>query len=132
MRAGHAARTGQQAKVPVEVASTLPECSRVKIPAGLTHQPTKIDVYRASDTIPTHKALVAIALDVRKRIADVLQIESDASFEQIWPDTAPVSQQMAVGTLTRLMTVGAAKRFLLESLGDKCGPRRRTTRPTLE
>jgi hypothetical protein len=121
MRAGHAARAGQQSKLPVEVASALPERSRVKIPAGLTYQRTEIDVDRASNSVPTNKAFVAIALDVREIIADVLQIESDASFEQIWPDAAPVSQEMAVRTLTRLMTVWAAKRFLLESLGISVG-----------
>jgi hypothetical protein len=83
----------------------------MEIPTGLVHQRAKIDVNRPSDTIPTYKALIAIALDVRERIADVLQIESYASFEQIWPDTAPVSQKMAVRTLTRLMTVRTAKRF---------------------
>jgi hypothetical protein len=112
MRAGHAARAGQQSKLPIEVTSALPERSRVKIPSGLTYQRTEIDVDRASESVPTDKALVAIALDVREIIADVLQIEPDASFEQIWPDTAPVSQEMAVRTLTCLMTVRAAKRFL--------------------
>jgi hypothetical protein len=37
-----------------------------------------------------------------------LEIEPDALFEQVRSDTAPISQKMAVRTLTGLMTVRAA------------------------
>ena len=55
----------------------------MKIPSRLIYQSTKIDVNRSSDAIPGNEARIAIAHDVRERIADVLQIESNASFEQI-------------------------------------------------
>jgi hypothetical protein len=44
----------------------------MKIPVGLTQEPTKVDVDRNSETIPTNKAVVLIAVDVRQVIADVL------------------------------------------------------------
>ena len=97
----------------------------MEIPSGLIHQRTEIDVNRSSNPIPTDKPIISVAMDVGEIIADVLEIESDASFEQIWPDTAPVSQEMAVRTLTRLMTVRAAKRFsnLRISAGREDGQR---------
>ena len=83
----------------------------MEIPAGLIYQRAEIDIDRFSDAVPTHKPIISVAMDVREIITDVLKIEPDASFEQIWPDTVPISQEVAVRTLTRLMTVRAAKRF---------------------
>jgi len=97
----------------------------MKIQSGLTQQSTKVDVNGASDAVPTHKPIISVAMDVREIIADVLEIEPDASFEQIWPDTVPISQEVAVRTLPCLMTVRAAKRFsnLRISAGRKDGQR---------
>src|SRR6266404_436088 len=70
--AGHAARTRQQAKVLSEIASVLPERGRMEMPPGVTRQCSKIDVNRPPDTIPTYETVVAVAFNVRERIADVL------------------------------------------------------------
>src|SRR5262249_52149690 len=62
--AGHAARTGQQAKICTQVASCLPKRSRMEIQSGLLLQRAKIDVDRASDAVPARQSLFLLALDV--------------------------------------------------------------------
>jgi hypothetical protein len=80
----------------------------MEIPPGLTYQRSEIDVDRASDPVPTYKPIISVAVDIREIIADVLEIEPDASFEQVRPNATPVSQEMTMRPLARLMTVGAA------------------------
>jgi hypothetical protein len=80
----------------------------MEIPPGLTYQRSEIDVDRPSHAVPTYKPIISVAVDIREIIADILEIEPDASFEQVRPNTAPVSQEMTMRTLARLMTVGPA------------------------
>ena len=107
MGAGHAARAGQQAEVRSKFASGLPECSRMEIQSGLTYQCSEIDINRPSDPVPTNEPIISVAVDVGEIITDILKIEPDASFEQVRPNTTPVSQEMTMRTLARLMAVGA-------------------------
>jgi hypothetical protein len=80
----------------------------MEIPPGLTYQRSEIDVDRPSDPVPTYKPVISVAVDIREIIADILEIEPDAPFEQVRPNAAPVSQEMTLWTLTSLMTVRAA------------------------
>jgi hypothetical protein len=79
----------------------------MEIPPGLTYQRSEIDVDRPSDPVPTYKPIISVAVDVREVITDILKIEPHASFEQVRPNTTPVSQEMTMRTLARLMAVGA-------------------------
>jgi hypothetical protein len=80
----------------------------MEIPAGLTDQRSEIDINRLSDPVPTNEPIISVAVDVREVITDILKIEPDASFEQVRPNTTPVSQEMTLRTLTSLMAVRAA------------------------
>jgi hypothetical protein len=80
----------------------------MEIPPGLTYQRSEIDVDRASDPVPTYKPIISVAVDIREIIADILEIEPDAPFEQVRPNAAPISQEMTPWTLTSLMAVRAA------------------------
>jgi hypothetical protein len=80
----------------------------MEIPAGLAYQCSEIDINRPSDPVPTNEPIISVALDVREIITDILKIEPHASFEQVRPNAAPVSQEMTLWTLTSLMTVRAA------------------------
>jgi hypothetical protein len=79
----------------------------MEIPAGLAYQCSEIDINRPSDPVPTNEPIISVAVDVREIITDIWKIEPDASFEQVRPNTTPVSQEMTMRTLARLMAVGA-------------------------
>jgi hypothetical protein len=53
----------------------------MEIQIVLANQLAKIQVYRSSETIPTGESLSRLTLDVPKRIADVLKVESDAALQ---------------------------------------------------
>ena len=61
----------------------MPECGRMEIQPRLLHQPTKVDVNRASETVPARKSLFLLALDVPERVRDVLEIEPNTTFQQV-------------------------------------------------
>jgi hypothetical protein len=56
------------------------------------------------------------APDIRESIADVLQVEPDASFEKARPLSPPFTQEMAMRTLPRLVTVRPAVGFIGQGL----------------
>jgi hypothetical protein len=80
-------------------------------------QGAEINVNGSSKAVPARKALLLLALEIPQRIADVLEIECDTSFLKARPHPAPISEQMAVRALPRLMVVRAAKRFRPAGLG---------------
>ena len=82
----------------------------------LTDQRTQVDVYGSPKSVPTRESLLLFALDVPKRIADVLKIEFHAALQQARPLAAPVPEEVAVWPLTSFVTVRAGQRFLLRSL----------------
>src|SRR5271163_3602736 len=94
----------------------------MKIPSLLTNQFAKIDVHGSAESVPTGKALWLLALDVPKRITHILKIELHTALEQARPLAAPVSEEMAVRTLTCLVAVRAGRRFFLRRLrvGRNC------------
>jgi hypothetical protein len=83
----------------------------------LTDQRAKIDVHCSAKSVPTRESLFLFALDVPKRIADVLKIEFHTALLQARALSAPIPEEVAVRTLTRFVTVRAGERFLLRSLG---------------
>jgi hypothetical protein len=54
----------------------------MEVQSMMLHQRTKIDVNRASETVPARKTLFLLTLDVPERIADVMQVELDTAFQQ--------------------------------------------------
>src|SRR6266403_1911735 len=52
-----------------------------------------------------------VALDVPKRIADILKIEFHTALLQACPFAAPIPEEVTVRTLTRLLTVRTGERF---------------------
>ena len=117
VRAGHSAGTGQESQIRSEIAAGLPERCRMEIQPMLTDQRAKIDVHRSPKPIPTCKSLFLFALDVPKRIADVLKIEIHTFLVQARSLAAPIPEEVAVRTLTRFVTVRTGKRFMLRGLG---------------
>src|SRR6266404_5682659 len=66
----------------------------------LADQRAKIDVHRSPESVPTRKSLFLLALDVPKRIADVLKIETHTALQQVRSLAAPVPEEVAVRALT--------------------------------
>jgi hypothetical protein len=85
----------------------------MEVQPRLLDQSAKVDVNRTSDTIPHCGSLFLVALDVPKSVRDVLEIETDTTFQQARSLPTPVAKKMAMGALTGLMTVRSAQRFLL-------------------
>ena len=75
--AGHPARTGDRSQVGSEIAAALPHRSRVKVQPVTMTQLAEVDVHRAADAdaVLHRKPFGRIALDVPKRVADVLQVK---------------------------------------------------------
>src|ERR1700720_3778889 len=82
-----------------------------------TGQRTEIDIYRSAKPVPTCQSLFLLALDVPEGIAYVLEIESHAALKQARPLAGPISEEMPVRALTRLVAVRTTERFVLRSLG---------------
>ncbi len=117
IRAGHPAGTGQKAQICSEIAAALPECRRMEIQSLLTGQRAKIDVDRSPESVPTRKSLFLLALEIPEGIADILKIEFHSALLQARTLAAPIPEEVAVRTLTRLVTVRTGKRFMLSGLG---------------
>src|SRR6267143_1984454 len=117
MLAGHPAGTGEEAQIGTEIAAGLPERCHVEIQPLHTGQRTKINIDGSAEPVPTRESTALLALDVPERVADVLQIESDATLEQTRPRPAPVAQEVPVRALAGLVAVWTAERFLLRRLG---------------
>jgi hypothetical protein len=83
----------------------------VEIQSLLADQRAEIDVHRTSEPIKTCESVLLFALNVPERITDVLEVESHTAFEQPGTFAIPVSKEMSVVALTRLIAVRAAKRF---------------------
>src|SRR5262249_28140451 len=77
--AGHTPGTGQEPQLLSEIASSLPESSRVEIQAVLTGQRAKIDVNRCTEAVPGRKLRFLLALEAPERVADVLEVEPGAA-----------------------------------------------------
>jgi hypothetical protein len=94
----------------------------MKIPSLMTGQLAKINVHRAAESVPTHKSLFLHTLEVPEGIADILKIEVHSMPRKTRPLSAPVSEQMAVRTLTGFVAIRAGELFLLRSprVGRKC------------
>src|SRR5580658_10515770 len=94
----------------------------MEIPSLMTDQLAKINVHRAAESVPTRKSLSLHALEVPQRIADILKIEVHPMPRKAGPLSTPVSEEMAVRTLTGFVAIRAGDRFLLRSLrmGRKC------------
>ncbi len=99
-----------------EITATLPERCCMEIQPLQTCHRTKIDIYCSAKPVPACKSLFLLTLDVPQRIAYVLQIEAHAALKQTRSLAAPVSEEMPVRALTRLVAVGTTERFLLQSL----------------
>jgi hypothetical protein len=54
----------------------------MEIQPFLIDQGAEIDVHSSSKAVPARKALLLLALEVPEGIADVLEIEPDASFQE--------------------------------------------------
>jgi len=80
--------------------------------SGLFPQRTEIYVNRASETIPARKTRVVLPLDIRERIADVLNVKVDAASLQPLSLSTPLSEKVAMRALTCLMAIGAAERLV--------------------
>jgi len=72
-------------------------------------QGTEIYVNRASETIPACKTRVAFPVDIRERIADVLNVEVNTAAFQPRSLPTPLSEEVAVRALTCLMAIGPAE-----------------------
>src|ERR1700733_10268243 len=94
----------------------------MEIPSLMTGQLAKINVHRAAESVPARKSLFLYALEVPERIADILKIEVHPMPRKARTFSAPVSEEMAVRTLTGFVAIRAGERFLLRSLrmGRKC------------
>src|SRR5258707_15700707 len=117
IRAGHPTWTGEETQICSEIAAALPEPSRMEIPPLLTDERAKIDVHCPSESVPARESLFLHALEIPEGIADVLKMETHTAILQADPLAAPVSEEVAVRTLTRFVTVMGGERFLLRSLG---------------
>jgi len=80
--AGHAAGAGQCAKIFPEIAAPLPKCGRMEIEAVLARERAEVNVHGPAKAVPTGKALGLFALEVPKRVGDVLQVKADAALQQ--------------------------------------------------
>src|SRR5262249_5880985 len=120
--AGHPAGTDQEPQLLSEISSCLPESSRVEIQAVLTGQRAKIDVNRCTEAVPGRRLRFLLALEAPEGVADVLEVEADATLKQARSHSAPISQQMTCSTLRRLMAVRAAQSFARPGLGVSAGP----------
>src|ERR1700729_3436432 len=94
----------------------------MEIPSLVTGQLAKINAHCAVESVPTRKSLFLHALEVPQGIADILKIEVHPMPRKTRPLSAPVSEEMAVRTLTGFVAIRAGERFLLRSLrmGRKC------------
>lgn len=93
----------------------------MEIQSLLIDQRTQVDVYGSPESVPTRESFLLLALDVPKRIADVLKIEFHSTLLQAGALAAPVSEEKSVRTLTRLVAVRAGERFHLCILGIGSG-----------
>ena len=75
--AGHSARTGDRSQVVYELAAALPHSSRVEVQSVKMTQLAEVDVDRAADAVPHREPLRFVALNVPKRVANVLQVKED-------------------------------------------------------
>src|SRR5215468_7319133 len=80
--AGHATRTSQGAEISPEITASLPKRSRMEIEAVLARERAEVNVHGPAEAVPTGKALGLFALEVPKRVGDVLQVEADAAIKQ--------------------------------------------------
>ena len=101
----------------------------MEIQAGLVNECSEIDVHRTSKSIKARKLIRLLALDVGKRVADVLEIKANATFQQARPLAVPVSEKVAVRAFASLMTVGPAECLLLRNRIDRDGVRVMTIKP---
>jgi hypothetical protein len=88
----------------------------MEIPSLVTGQLAKIDVHRSAESVPNRKALFLLALEVPEGIADVLKIEVHPTLRKARPLSAPVSEEVAVRTLTGFVAVRAGERFVMPRL----------------
>jgi hypothetical protein len=88
----------------------------MEIQSVLTDQRTEVDVHGSPKSVPTRKSLFLLTLNIPERIADVLEVEPHTSLEQARPLAAPVSEEMPMRALTRLVAVRATKRLSQTSL----------------
>jgi hypothetical protein len=88
----------------------------MKVQAFPVKQGTEIDIHAPSKTVPTRQALLLLALDVPKTIADVLQIESDTPFLKPRPRTSPITKDMAPWALPSLMAIRTTERSISDGL----------------
>lgn len=84
-----------------------------------TGQCAEININRPAKPIPAGESLFLLTLKVPERIADVLQVESNAVFFEPLSFAAPFSEQMSVRSSACLMAVRPAECFLLWSCEDK-------------
>ena len=91
---------------------------------ALADQFAESDVDGPSEAVPAREAFLLLALDVPKRIAQVLEIEPDTSLLQPRSFAVPLSEQMAVRALAGLMAVWPTECFFLLDLG-MCRNRKR-------
>jgi hypothetical protein len=94
----------------------------MEIQVVVTGQLAKIDIYRPAESVPACESLFLHALEVPKRIADILKIEAHTALFQASPLASPFAEEVAVRTLPGFVTVRAGDRFFVRGLrmGRKC------------
>ena len=75
-----------------------------------------VDIYCPAEPVPACESLFLQALEVPKRITDVLKIEAHTTLFQPGPLASPVTEKVAVWALPRFVTVRAREWFLLRGL----------------
>jgi len=83
----------------------------VEVQPVLPGQRAKVNIYGSSESVPTGKSPLLLALDIPERIADLLKIKFHSALQKTRPLAAPIPEEVPVRTLTGLVAVGAAKRF---------------------
>src|SRR5215471_20195594 len=114
--AGHATRASQCAEISPEITAGLPKRSRMEIEAVLARERAEVNVHGPAEAVPTGKALGLFALEVPKRVGDVLQVEADAALQQTRPFTTPVAEKVTVRPLPGFVAVRTAESFVQRGL----------------
>jgi hypothetical protein len=81
----------------------------MEVEAILVNKVAKVNIDCAADAIEARESCLLLALNVPELIADVLQIEDDASLVQTGSFSAPASCEVTMGTLAHLAGVWTAE-----------------------